>query len=1125
MTFVLADIVARFGKDVSDKLKDVSATGEPEDQLRGPLENLIAGLNILIGKDAEKVKLIGEVRLPDLMTRPDYAVTRQGLIGFIELKAPGKGCDPNSFPAKSADRLQWDKLKSLPNLIYTDGNGFTLWRDGKKIASAFVKGDIRSSGKGLAADQNLIDLFASFYDWTPIAPAKPQQLARTAARLCRLLRDQVVEQLGRKEARLIGLKADWGKLLFSDADDKEFADGYAQAVTFGLLMARARDIALGETIEPAAKALRKTNTLIGSALALFTEDLDEDHPLSTALRTMTRVFGAVDWHAISKDDPEAWLYFYELFLQDYDVGLRKKTGSYYTPPEVVTAMVGLVDQALRSPTRFNLPNGVAAPSVNLADPAVGTGTFLLGLLRRIAKTIDSDEGEGARPAAIVGALKRLVGFEMQFGPFAVAQLRLFAEVSDLSTPPDDGSGRVRKPMADASHLRLFVADTLADPDEETAWIPTTMAGLAQSRKDANAVKRREAITVVIGNPPYKNQAKGMGGWVEDRGKALRAPLEDWQPPAAWGVGAHAKHLRNLYVYFWRWAAWKVFGGDPYRSGSDITEANWTEQRGIICFITVAGFLNGPGFQKMRADLRRDADEIFVIDCSPEGYQPAVSTRIFEGVQQPVCIVLALRRAPATGEALAKVRYRALREGSRKAKFVDLNAVSLDDAGWIDAPNEPRAPFLPAGDAAWIGYPALEDLFSYNGSGVMAGRTWVIAPDAETLRKRWQRLRDETDADEKAKLFHPHMSGDRTVKKVVREVLAGFPHPASSVDADKGAGAPPIRYGFRSFDRQWIIPDNRLINRGNPTLWKAASDVQVYLTGLMAHSPTGGPAVTISGLIPDLHHYKGSFGGRTFPLWSDAGATMPNMPAGLLTELAIQYGKPVTAPELFAYIAAVAASPAFTERFRKQLKQPGLRIPLTADRTLFAEAVEIGREVVWLHSFGERFNEGRPAGPPRVNKDEPRIPAGGTLPTTLAAMPHELEYDPPSRRLKVGSGYIENVAPAVWTYEVSGKAILTQWWSYRRENRSKPSMGDKRPPSPLETIKPTDWPSEYTTELLALLRVLTRLVALEPTQSDLLKRIVEGPLIDSDALSASGSLSDASSDEAVQDSDDEDGARD
>ena len=578
------------------------------------------------------------------MTRPDFAVTRDGLIGFIEVKAPGKGSDPTAFPAKSADRLQWEKLKSLPNIMYTDGNGFTLWRDGKRVASAFMQGDVRTAGKALTAGNELPDIFSTFYDWSPIAPSKPRQLAETAARLCRLLRDQVIEQLARNEPRLTSLKADWGKLLFPEADDDEFADGYAQAVTFGLLMAQARDIPLTENIEPAAKALRQTNTLIGSALALFTEEPDEGHPLATSLKTLARVLDAVNWHQISKDDPEAWLYFYELFLQQYDTALRKKTGSYYTPPEIVRPWSGSWIRRFAR-RRGSVFIAVWRPSgITLADPAVGTGTFLLGVLRRIAETVEADEGAGARPAAIAEALKRLVGFEMQFGPFAVAQLRLFAEVVDLTTPAAVGNGKKTKPLADASHLRLYVADTLADPDEETAWIPTSLAGIAQSRKAANAIKRKETITVVIGNPPYKEKAKGMGGWVEDRGRGLRAPLDDWQPPAEWGVGAHAKHLRNLYVYFWRWAAWKVFGGDPYRGGTDKSEAKWTDRRGVVCFITVAGFLNGPGFQKMRADLRREADEIFVVDCTPEGHQPPVGSRIFQGVQQPVCIVLALRRS-------------------------------------------------------------------------------------------------------------------------------------------------------------------------------------------------------------------------------------------------------------------------------------------------------------------------------------------------------------------------------------------------------------------------------------------------------------------------------------------------
>lgn len=171
------------------------------------------------------------------------------------------------------------------------------------------------------------------------------------------------------------------------------------------------------------------------------------------------------------------------------------------------------------------------------------------------------------------------------------------------------------------------------------------------------------------------------------------------------------------------------------------------------------------------------------------------------------------------------------------------------------------------------------------------------------------------------------------------------------------------------------------------------------------------------------------------------------------------------------------------------------------------------------SFGERFNEGHPAGLPRVAKDEPTIPAGGALPSELANMPHDLEYDPALRRMKIGSGFVANVLPEVWAYEISGKNVLSQWWSYRRRDRSKPPMGDRRPHSKLSEIQPTIWPAEYTTELLALLRVLTRLVVLEPRQADLLTRIVDGPTIDSDTLSAAGSLSEASA-EAPENSGDE-----
>lgn len=1086
--------VSQYGASTKSKLKNAAISGAPEDQLRGPLEIFIRALAEIGGLPAGAVHLVGETTLGDIKTRPDFAVTVQkALVGFVEVKAPGKGADPRKF-SDPHDKEQWEKLKSLPNLIYTDGNSFSLWRDGKLEGEiVHLEGDVESAGAKLAAPPTFLPLIHDFLRWTPIPPTTAKQLAQVSARLCRFLRDEVIEQMARGSPGLTGLAEDWRKLLFPQADNAQFADGYAQAVTFGLLVARARDISLVDGTEDAAQELRKSNSLIGTALRLLTEDASNQEALKTSLSTLTRVLDAVNWHTISKDKPEAWLYFYEDFLEVYDNTLRKRTGSYYTPPEVVSAMVNLVDEALRGPL-FERAAGLAAPDVVVADPAVGTGTFLLGVLRRIAKTVEDDQGAGAVRGAIEAAAKRVIGFEMQFGPFAVAQLRLIAELQALMGKP---------PLPD---LRLFITDTLGNPFIEEERLGQTYEPIAISRRAANKVKKEERITVVIGNPPYKEKAEGRGGWIEEgSGGKLVAALDRWRAPPEWGVGVHLKHLKNLYIYFWRWATWKVFGSGNYAATGNPDK----DEEGIVCFITVAGFLNGPGFEKMRDDLRRTCSEIWVVDCSPEGHQPDVPTRIFQGVQQPVCIALAARKLSKSDKQPARVRFHVLPKGSREEKFAALAKLSLHNGNWADCPGGWRDPFLPAATGAWALFPSLSDLFMYDGSGVMTGRTWIIAPDVESLKERWARLTNEKDMTKKELLFHPHEGGDKTVSKKAKDGLAGHEFRVEAVEDDKKPIVAPLRYGFRSFDRQWIVPDSRLINRPNPTLWKAFSNRQVYLTALQRTSPSSGPAVTLTGLIPDLDHYKGSFGGRVHPLWRDAGATQPNIKPTLLGHLAKAYGSQVKPEDVMAYIAAVMAHPAFTVEFKEDLIRPGLRVPLTADAKLFAEAVALGSEVIWLHCYGERFVDpaaGCPKQAPRLPKEiAPFIPRTGEIPGAPEPLPDTMDYDPATQRLKMGKGYVDNVTPEMWAYEVSGKQVLWQWFSYRRRDRSRPIIGDRRPPSPLDRIQPDHWLPEYTSDLLDLLNVLGRLINLEPKQADLLNRICDAPLLSEEELRNAGAF--------------------
>ena len=1076
--------VNSFGAATKAKLSNIAATGQREDQLRGPLEALLPALAEALGQPTGATTLVGETAHAATGTRPDYSVVvANALIGFIEVKAPGKGADPRKF-SDPHDKAQWDKLKALPNLLYTDGNSFSLWRNGEREGPIVtLDGEVDSAGAKLAAPPTLLPLIATFLSWTPIPPKSARELAPIAARLCRFLRDEVIEAMADANSPLVGLAKDWRTLLFPDADNERFADGYAQAVTFGLLMARSLKLPLDGDLDAVAKKFPDSNSLIGTALRILTED---PASVSTSLKTMTRVLNEVDWDKISKGDPEAWLYFYESFLDVYDKKLRKLTGSYYTPPEVVQAMVRLCDEALKSP-RYGMHKGLAAPNVHIADPATGSGTYLLALLRHIYEAYRVDGGEGYAAEQLTEAATRLYGFELQFGAFAVAQLRLMAEMIALGAgaPP-----------------RLFVTDTLGNPYEHEETGTGIGRQLSKMRIDANRIKAEQPITLVIGNPPYKEKAKGKGGWVEAGRQGGASILSDWQPPAAWKVGAHTKHLRNLYVYFWRWAAWKVF--EQGAGGRDKEPPVAENPLGMVCYITVSGFLNGPGFQKMRADLRRECDDIWIIDCSPEGHQPEVNTRIFEGVQHPVCIVLASRSPDNDPAVPAKVRFRSLAKGRRDDKFAELAGVALGGAGWVDCGIDWRSPFLPEFTGGWADFVPLDAVISYVGPGVTAGRTWVIAPDTAALAARWTQLLVEEDPAQKEILFHPTFRKDkktgkyipsgRHIRKTVNESLGYRPVRTTQIIEETELKSEFARYGFRSFNRQYLLADPRVLSDPRPKIWDAHSGNQLYLTAPMDLTPSTGPALTITALPPDKHHYAGR-GGHIFALWKDAAATQTNVNADVIAALTRVYGTAPDPVDVFAYVAALLAHPAYVASFKADLIRPGLRVPLTADKDLFAEAAKLGREVIWLHSFGERMGEGRPPGEPKLPDGErPTQPKAGMIPATPEGFPDTIDYDPALKRLKLGAGFIDNVPKAVWDYEVSGKQVLRQWFSYRKKNRERPQIGDKRPPSPLQTIQPDHWLPEYTVELMNVLNVLGLLVKLEPRQADVLARVVAGPLI-------------------------------
>lgn len=71
-------------------------------------------------------------------------------------------------------------------------------------------------------------------------------------------------------------------------------------------------------------------------------------------------------------------------------------------------------------------------------------------------------------------------------------------------------------------------------------------------------------------------------------------------------------------------------------------------------------------------------------------------------------------------------------------------------------------------------------------------------------------------------------------------------------------------GYRFLDRQWISADRRLMHRPSPDLWAARIPNQIFVVERHSKPITNGPGVVFSSLIPGMHHFRGSQGGRTLP---------------------------------------------------------------------------------------------------------------------------------------------------------------------------------------------------------------------------------------------------------------------
>ena len=1059
------NLPARFrtaARAFADALHSNFASGmpaQPEDQLKGPVQTLIQAAHL-------GVLTRTEVQVDELGGRPDIGVQIQrALCGFVELKAPGHGASTARY--RGRDKAQWEKFTALPNLLYTDACEWALYRSGvqtQRDASPLVvrldgiieRGSASLDDVTLAA---LHSLLIDFLSWSPIVPHEPRKLAEMLAPLCRLLRSDVAAAMQTEGSALAVLCGEIRQYLFPHTDHAQFADIYAQTLTYALLLARLN----GETdltAEHAVMRLESGHGLLAQTLRILTQAEARDE-IDTAVSILERVIRAVDPQRLSRrGDP--WLYFYEDFLAAYDPALRRQTGSYYTPQEVIACQTALVSELLAD--RFDKPFTFADEGVVFLDSSAGTAAYPLAAIESALKVVEARLGAGAVAEFATRCAQNVYAFEVQVGPYAVAHLRMTKLLRDAgATLPADG-------------LHVLLTDTLESPHAVPPQPPLFGRRLTDEQRRAQRVKAEMPVFVCMGNPPYFREesdtdaAHTRGKWVrfgdEEGETGTRGILRDFTEAAP---AVHVKNLYNLYVYFWRWTLWKMFE-NPHPGGAS--------QKGIVSFITAASYLRGPGFAGMRQRMREAFDELWILDLEGDNLGARRTENVF-AIQTPVCIATGIRLAAQKQHPLAVVRYARI-TGTRAEKLEKLKSIgSFADVVWEDCFTGATEPLLPQRAGNYFAWPLVTDLWPWQLNGVQWKRTWPISESPDVLKARWRSLL-AAPLDQRGSLLRE--TDARSAAREIESFLDGqqLP-PIFSLPAD-ALPLEPIRYAWRSFDRHWILPDNRFCDRPRPDLWAAHGDKQIYLTSLLTGVLGSGPAATACAYPPDLHHFRGSFGGRdVIPLWRNAAATQPNLPAALLDTLSADLHTPVTAEDFFAYSYAVLSAPGYVETFSEELTVPGPRLPITRVPDLFAQVASVGRRLLWLHTYGERFvPRGRRRG--QVPGGTARCQQG--IPTTAEGYPEAFAWE--DGVLRVGAGEFSPVSQAVWEFSVSGYEVVKSWLAFRMKVRS------GRRSSPLDDIRPAAWTAALTQELVELLHVLEATVAVQPELNALLDHILRAP---------------------------------
>jgi len=956
---------------------------------------------------------------------PDFRVWngQDRIIGYIEAKKP---TEENLDYVETTDQLKRYR-QTFPNLILTNLFEFRLYRDGQLVDRVLAArprvlqlGVVPPVEKG----DELLSLLEQFCSFSLPRSYTAESLAVELAKRTRFLRDVVADEL-REEQRpelvegqgvLRGFYQAFQTYLIANLTLEDFADLYAQTITYGLFAARTRV----PPSNPPENGGRQFNRrlayysiprTIGILRDVFQFISLGDLPkqLEWVVDDISEVLAVADaggildrfYHEGKGSDPI--VHFYETFLAQYDPQERERRGVYYTPEPVVSYIVRSLHQLLRE--KFGRSDGLASEGVTLLDPAAGTMTFVARACQEAVREFEGKYGTGGREEFIrQHILKNYYAFELMMAPYAVGHLKMSFFLEELGHR-----------LSDDERFQFYLTNTLEMEELEQTHLPG-MASLAQESRLAGQVKKQRPILVILGNPPYSGHSSNRGKWIlgliEDYKQVDGKPLGEKNP----------KWLQDDYVKFLRFAQWKI-----EQAG-----------QGLVGMITNHSYLDNPTFRGMRQSLMQTFDEIYVLDLHgnslkretcPDGSK---DENVFD-IRQGVAIAFFIKRGRSRSNDFSRSEmYHADLWGLRQDKYDWLLSHDVETTDWQEIIPKPEFYlFLPRDEAALERYNEfvkVTDLFPVNVMGIQTHRDgFVIDLDQETLKRRIGIFLDPNMPDDLVRQTFK-LKDNRDWKMAERR---------KKIQQDDAWEQKIVQCLYRPFDRRWIFYHYHAIDFGREAVMHHMVRDNIALNTVRQTKMPGWRHAVVSDLMTPAVYVEIKDGSNIFPLYLhpdiskkdlfsdlEPDEKKPNLNPKVVAALTAAHGEEPTPEDIFHYVYAVLYADTYREKYTEFLKIDFPRIPFTADFELFQALAALGKRLVELHLLQSE------------ELDSPVARFQGQGDNRVARTQTQgFRYEPQEERVYVNkTQYFEPVPLELWEYQIGGYQVLAKWLKDRRERQ-------------------------------------------------------------------------------------------